>query len=449
MSDQISEQRQHGLFSVAQQANTAAASPPQNKALLAGYRQQAVPKRRTTFAYLLDELQEKTVHIPETFESVDRSLPMPPAPKILQKALGSCFAYFLDFSEISNAVQDSRENLLESICNLADENQRVACAKAMADFESRFIHENPENSLNEINQTYNHLSCLLNAEATERSLPWQSRLLACSHFLFHLAKPETVCQGSKIGTQVLCLIHKLVSNQPARLAEMLCWAAITGEWQTFDGKTMIINEHSLKPGPEEILFVPGSNSRSYAVKILQCLLLNNCIRRRRQSMTYTESPGRPGRYRSGQIIKSSEGEMINPRIGANISHLELALLALHEFNEKSCVIVNTASFSPASPEYADFARQKLLLHINSADELAQALTEANKSKSLPVVLAVDEKRLLAETYHEGINHTINIVSFNDRGLCMIFNPNLLPGMQRLARIDLQKLYRATVSSLTS
>lgn len=394
---------------------------------------------------MLDELRHKVPSGPETFDSVDRSLPSPPAPQILIRAIQSCKTVFLDFSKIAQAVSDSRDMLLEAACGLADENQQRALATAMSEFESRMIKENPANAELEINDSYVHLAHLLSDAPTERSLPWQSRLLASAQFLEHAAKPETLCQGYKIGARAICLTQKLMVTKPSRLAEMLFSAGISGKWETFDGKVITIDEHSLKPGAEEILFKAGENKRSYATKILQCLMMNNCLMRRSKPMVYSETPGRPGRGYTGQIVKGIDGEAIDLKLGATLSFLELALIAKYEFEEENCVIINSSSFAAQTPEAADLKRQKILIHINSKEELSDALLEAKNRASLPVTVAVDERRLLAESYQDGINHAINVTAFSEYGMLKIFNPQLLPGMQRVARINLQRLYNAMLS----
>lgn len=397
-------------------------------------------------AYILDELRHESNTIPDTFESVDRSIPVPPAPAILHKALAACRSIFLDLTDEARAISDSRDCLLEAICQYADENQRMACASSMSEFETRLIEIRPQIAPAEINQCYAHLSRLLSSKANDQSLPWQSRLLATAHFLEHCAKPETLSQGTKIGSQIFCLAQKLATTKPGRLAEMISSAAIDGTWKAFDGKVVVLDEHTLKPGPEEILYFPGENKRSYAAKIIQCLMLNNCLRRRPKPLYYGETPGRPGRDYSGQIVRTREGEAVNPRQGASISFLELALLARFEFGEKSCVIVNDLSFANNTAEFADkVSNQNYLVHISSASDLLDALSQARENDMLPVTVAVDERRLLADCYQDGINQAINVVLFNEYGMLQIYNPQLLPGMPRVARINLQRLYNATHS----
>ncbi|MBX9721155.1 MAG: hypothetical protein K2X81_07165, partial [Candidatus Obscuribacterales bacterium] len=363
---------------------------------------------------------------------------------VLQRAVATCQARFLDVDERAKAIQQSREILFEAICAVANETQREECAHSMAQFEQRLIEHYPIRAEGELHASYRHLSRLLNQSANERSLPWQTRLMAASHFLTHAARPETISQGSKIGAQVICLLQKIMTIRPSRLADMLASATYEGSWQAFDGKDVLLDEHTMKPGPEEILYKPGDNRRSYAIKILQCILLNNCLLRRSTPMTYAENPGRPGRDYSGQIIQTLEGRPINPKFGANLGYFEVALLAHYEFGEKRCVIVNDSAFDTNSPEVFDASRKNFLIHINSLDDLTEALNNAKDDDNIPVMIAVDERRLLAEQYDDGVNHIINVVVYNEYGILKIYNPQLLPGTPRVARITLPKLYNATL-----
>ncbi|MBX9688676.1 MAG: hypothetical protein K2X27_18350 [Candidatus Obscuribacterales bacterium] len=432
MQDQITSK----LGPVGPEQNTARSSSKQSGSQLKS------SSRKNTITYLLEELQQHTKPIPETFESVDRGLPIAPAALILKRAVQSCQALFL---EQQSSITDSRDELIEAICSLADENLRFNCASNMLAFESRLADQYSETADNEIRKTYKQLTCLLTHQATDRSLPWQSRLLACSHFLSHLAKPETLCQGNKIAAQVICLSQKLVTKQPSRLAEMICSASIFGKWQSFDGKYILLEEHCLKPAAEEIIYSPGEHRRSYAAKIIQVLLLNNCLMRRSQPMVYSETPGRPGRDYNGQIVRSLDGTILNPKTTAALGFLELALLARFEFNENSTILVNDLSFASDSPEYEDRNKHRFLQHFSSVNELSDLLLQAKNQDSLPVTIAVDERRLLADSYKDGINHAVNVLAFNEYGLLKVFNPQLLPGMQRVARLTTQKLYNATLS----
>jgi hypothetical protein len=85
------------------------------------------------------------------------------------------------------------------------------------------------------------------------------------------------------------------------------------------------------------------------------------------------------------------------------------------------------------------------VHIASADDLSEVLLNANAKNSMPVMIAVSERRLLAETYNDGINHCVSVIANNECGTLKIFNPQLLPGMARVARINLQRLYNASLS----
>lgn len=334
---------------------------------------------------------------------------------------------------------------MEALCRLADENQRFAVASYMSEFETRITESFPQLAAYEINASYKALEKLLACAPCERSMPWQSRLLAASQFLSHLANPETICLGTRLGAQIVCLIQKLCLGRPSSLADVLASACLVGEHKAFDGKIVAVDEHSLKPGAEELSYKPGDLRRSLAVKILQCMLLNNCLPRRSRPMIYSETPGRPGRGYGGQIVKTLDGELLNPKLGVNLSFLELALLSCYQFGEKQSVLVNDSSFSERSAERQDAVKQKHLRHVSSSSDLAEALRQARDKHMLPLTIAIDERRLLADTYKDGINHAINVIVYNDYGMLKIYNPQLLPGMQRIARVPLQKLYNATLS----
>jgi hypothetical protein len=402
-------------------------------------------KRFDTMNFMLKELRQPDKTASGEFVIVDRSLPPYPAPQIMAKAMARCLVAFLDFSEEAKAISEFREHLLECICGLADENNRLACASLMAEFESRMIEQFSEAAVIEVNSCYRNLCKVLTDAPGPRSLPWQSRLLLVSQFLAHCADPSSIALGRKIGAQVACLMHKVFSKNPSRFASMLAGAVIDGSWRAFDGKVIVCDEHSLKAGPEEIKWVNGEDKRSYPVKILQCYLLNNCLLRRRIPMVYRETPGRPGKNYGGQIVSVVEGEQVNPKY-ATLSLIELALLARFEFGEQNCIITNDKSFAANSPEIIDrLSGNNFLVHISSLEELSAALVKAKEAGAMPVTVAIDERKLLSDTYQDGINHAVNVVMLNEYGMMKVFNPHLLPGMQRLSRMNVQKFYNATLS----
>lgn len=399
---------------------------------------------RDTVSILLDELRKAKPTV-ESFNSVDRSLPAPASPASIVQMISSSKILFAQLHD-SEEVSAGRTQFLESLCRYANEEQKQTLSELMLEFEKRVFISNNAQAEPEIYDTYKQLTILLQSAPTDRSLPWQSRMLAVSHFLIHAARPDTACLGSKIGAQVLCLIQKLISTRPSRLAEILSSASLDGEWRAFDGKVLKVDEHSLKPGPEELGYKAGDHKRSYAIKIWQSFLLNNCLIRRTVPMIYSETPGRPGKDYGGQILRTQDGKTVNPKLGANISFFELALLARFEFGESSCILVNDLSFGTQSPELLDASTQNMLLHFRTVSELGEILVACRDASRLPATVAVDERRLLAESYQDGINHAVNVVDFNEYGNLRIYNPLLLPGMQRSARISLQRLYNASLSN---
>lgn len=399
---------------------------------------------RDTVSILLDELRKAKPTV-ESFSSVDRTLPPPPSPATIVQINALSASLFSQVHD-SEEVTAARCQFLESVCRYTNDEQQQTLTELMVEFEKRVFMSNNAQAEPEIFDSYKQLTNLLQAAPTERSLPWQSRMLAVSHFLVHAARPDTICLGSKIGSQTLCLAQKLISSRPSRLAEILRSAGLDGEWRAFDGKVLKVDEHSMKPGPEELAYKAGDHKRSYAAKIWQLFLLNNCLVRRTVPMIYSETPGRPGKDYGGQILRTSDGKPVNPKIGANISFFELALLARFEFGEASCVLVNDLSFGTQSAELMDLSSQKMLLHFKTASELGDLLAICRDEGKLPVTVAVDERRLLAESYQDGINHAVNVTDFNEYGNLRIYNPLLLPGMQRTTRISLQRLYNASLSN---
>lgn len=284
----------------------------------------------------------------------------------------------------------------------------------------------------EIASAYSLISQLINDEPLPSSLSWKLRWLSTLHFLSHLANPTTISSGSRVATNATCIVHRAMSLHPARLANILHTLALTGS-VVLPGRTVSPDADSLKPGKEELIYHPGSNFRSYAVKLLHLAIVNGCLP---ESLAYCESNGRPGKYYKGQRITDIFGNDVSLAP-------ELPLAALNKFNTLNFGDAGTILAHSNAVQSTDGTE---LILFDSYAGLVDALEECAQKRVFPVTITVDERRLMADSYRDGVNHCINIVQFTDFSAPHIFNPRHLPGMQRSTRLPLQKLYNATFTA---
>lgn len=312
----------------------------------------------------------------------------------------------------------------------------------MHQFESRlFTDATSQNAERQITNSYDNIRYLLNGLPQEKSLPWRSRCLLAQHFMVHAADPSTISQGSRLAAQVTCLIHKIFLCAPSRAAQILSAVAIESAWTTLDGFRIEIPAGSCAPKREELLYKPGKDTRSYAGQIMQFLLLNNAFQRRAEPLYYTESSGRPGFEYLGQRLHNEAGNTVYE--DPILSLLELDFLSRLELGDMNTVVINDLSCAEESIERLDHRR--LLVHVSDRLELTAALYRAKREGRLPLSIAVDHRRLMSDSFKDGINHVVNLVDIDEYGTAIIFNPLALPGMKRLFRIGLQRLYNASFS----
>ncbi|MBY0548551.1 MAG: hypothetical protein K2W95_14875 [Candidatus Obscuribacterales bacterium] len=369
-----------------------------------------------------------------TFVPQTSSLALPPNLALSHtdwQAICEPLAAFPSFDNHNVAV--SRKSLLQAIFQRTRDVPAELITEMLLNFERRCASRLHSVQPTEIVSSYSLIAQLINDEPLTTSLSWKLRWLAALHFLSHLANPATITTGARIAATATCVVHRAVALHPARLANILHTIAMTGS-VVLPGRHVSPDANSLNPGKEELLYRPGSQLRSYATKLLHLAIINGCLP---ESLTYCESNGRPGKHYKGQRITDIFGNDVSLAP-------ELPLTALSKFNalnfgDAGTVLAHADTVSSSSDS-------KELVVFDTYNSFSDALEECAKRRSLPVTIAVDERRLMADSYRDGINHCINIVQFADFSTPHIFNPRLLHGMQRSTRLPLQKLYNATFAA---
>lgn len=332
-------------------------------------------------------------------------------------------------------VVSARKSLLEANFKRSRNVPAATITGCMLAFERRAASKAHPVGEEEVARTYSILASLLNDAPTADSMPWICRWLASIHFLSHMADPGSISQGSRMAAGPTCIMHRVITLYPSRLARWIYDLAVSRSTDVA-GRRIVAEESSVRPGKEELLYRPDSNQRSYAVKLFHLVVFNACLP---DNLVYIECNGRPGRKYKGQTIADLQGNEIS--LAPELPLISLSRFARLNFGDTRTFFAHRQAFDHVRSEYVD--QRDLPVVFDNIEDLSEALEVAARERKLPITISVDERRLLADSYRDGVNHLVNVAQFKDFASPHVFNPRLLPGMQRNARVHLQKLFSAT------
>ncbi len=206
-----------------------------------------------------------------------------------------------------SVVSKSRQELDKIAEREIPEKDRALFKENLNKFEERAKREHlpPE----EVAKTYEQLSKLLSAKDAKVSKA--DRVLLAENFAHHLNHDESVDQGQHNTCNVTTIAERGFSRQPSRLAEMVTTTAIEGKWTAKDGKVIILDAGSLLPRAEERNSPPKDGDRSYAVQLLNLVMVNDATQRRLPPAYYRQGnpdPARPGD--TGERLVGADGKPV-------------------------------------------------------------------------------------------------------------------------------------------
>ncbi len=212
-----------------------------------------------------------------------------------------------DSTRDQTAVAKSRLELDKIADREIPEKDRALFKENLNKFEERAKREHlsPE----EVAKTYEQMSKLLSARDAKVSKA--DRVLLAENFAHHLNHDESVDQGLHNTCNVTTIAERGFSRQPSRLAEMVTTTAIEGKWTAADGKVIIIDAGSLLPRAEERNSPPRDGDRSYAIQLLNVVMINDATQRRLPPAYYRQGnpdPARPGD--TGERLVGGDGKPI-------------------------------------------------------------------------------------------------------------------------------------------
>jgi hypothetical protein len=338
-----------------------------------------------------------------------------------------------------------RRDLIESAGRIEDPTTRTRFFQNMEEFERRAATQNPKISQHEMAVTYRELSRMLDAPAAIVRVPEQFRQLAAQQFMLHAARPETMSQGDLSTCHCSCLAHRWMTRSPLVLAEMMASGAITAGWTAPNHFASVIAPNSLQPGVLERNDPSHEGDRSYAMQLLNLVMINDIKQREVPPGFYLErhpAPDhRPGDDWNNQWVLRNSENTAHDGVGSFPG--EMWNVAAGQAHDNVPIIVNDHGLASNDVD----RHNHNLIHISSKEDLARELRNAKAHNRMPDIIAVDEMQLVPPQPRDGINHVISITDIHNDGTVDIFNPQLLthPHQSRTARLPLTTVYNASGS----
>jgi hypothetical protein len=172
-----------------------------------------------------------------------------------------------------------KKSLIDLVHARTDKDKQVLFHKYMTEFEAKPIEQS------EKARTYGQLNVLLGSEFGVISD--EQRVGTALDFLFHAAEGH-IDKGRHLTCAPTVQEQRTIARQPSLAAEMITSAAISGEWIARDGKTIKLDQDSLRAGPEERNYPPVDGWRSQASQIFQVVAINDFGQHRRMPLSFIQ-----------------------------------------------------------------------------------------------------------------------------------------------------------------
>ncbi|GEM_PF-663916 len=211
-----------------------------------------------------------------------------------------------DFS----TIQKSRKELDKIADRDMPEKDRALFKENLSKLEDRAKREHlpPD----EVTKTYEQLNRLL--RSTDAKVNKNDRLLLAESFAHHLNHDDLVDQGKHGTCNVTVIAERGFSRHPSKLAEMVATTAIEGKWTAADGKVITLDPRSMIPRAEERNNPPKDDERSYAVLMLNLVMVNDATQRRIPPVYYRQENPDPHLVDdTGERIYGSSGKPMTER----------------------------------------------------------------------------------------------------------------------------------------
>ncbi len=292
-----------------------------------------------------------------------------------------------------SAVAKSRQELDRIADREIPEKDRALFKENLNKFEERAKkeHISPE----EVAKTYEQMGRLLSA--SDAKVSKSERVLLAENIAHHLNHDDMVDQGQHSTCNVTTLAERGFSRNPAKMAEIIATTAIKGAWTAPDGKVITLDPGSLIPRAEERNNPPRDGDRSYAVQILNLVMVNDGTQRRIPASYYRQQnpdPNRPGD--TGERLVGGDGKPLMERESyVDFSNsppekkyrdvpISSPTLIDSEIYATGKRISGDANFYITNKEHGDG-----VVKYESVHDLRDRLIEMKNQHRLPAVLAVN------------------------------------------------------------
>jgi hypothetical protein len=187
-------------------------------------------------------------------------------------------------------------------------------------------------SSSEVDGTYQQISRLL--DATGGAIPQDQRIDAAVGILEHAVHPDSVGQGNNDTCTLASLETREYTRSPAKAAEIVATAALTGQWTAPDGKQIKLDPNGLQLNADDEGAIAGFN-RDEASRVFQVTMVNDITQRQSTPIYFSGGTGEELTYANGRVANmGGEHQLLG------LPPSEVAKLAQRDFGDGNFFLIN-------------------------------------------------------------------------------------------------------------
>ncbi len=246
------------------------------------------------------------------------------------------------------AVTASADRLLGDAASKMNEHQRAEFQQEMKGFISQAELKNV--SPQEITRTLDATAKLLEGQGANPLDDTKRAWLALS-LMHNVGHADRIDQGAHNTCNVTAISKVLMTEDPAKVAEMVSSTALNGYYQAPDGKRISIDAKSLRPDEEAAGGETKDDKRNYATQVFDVVSINNYWQRQHPPFSYVQREPLNASD-TGERLLNAWGKETRDENGKVLDHPNLDCRAMQEIGrevgiKETFLIANAKTAEPA------------------------------------------------------------------------------------------------------
>jgi hypothetical protein len=300
-------------------------------------------------------------------------------------------------TDSSRSVQKATERLITDTEQNQDlsKQQKSELDQSISKFLS--VAKEKNLSADEVSRTLDATSRLLEGKTdgdSGKALSPQERAWLAESVMHNVANSQRVDQGFHNTCNITAISKRVMADDPARVAEMVSYVGLHGNYRAPDGAVINLDSQSLKPDSEAAGGETADNKRNYASQVFAVAAINNYWQRQFPPHQYIQhSPA--GQGDTGERLINFTGKAEVGNDGKVLDHPNLDCRAMITIGKELGIKDN---FLIANSR-ADAAAGAL---VDSPEKLGQTLETMQNDGRLPAVIFVrTDNKLFTGKYDSG------------------------------------------------